>query len=137
MKKLFALAVVAFLLGTVTNTQAQLRNVKNSQYISNTDAAGNDTLYLTPHEYETVVKHTLTDSTTYKIKSSAGSIFGDQIKFVVKNTSGGVKFKLIPATGGFQVTGADSVMAPTASKGAVQIFIFDGTNFVEQSKIVR
>lgn len=137
MKKVLALAAFAFLLVTATNTEAQVRNVKNTKYVANTDAAGADTILITPSEYVTVIKHTLTDSVHYKIKSTGQAVFGDEIIFIVNNTSGGTKFKTIPAAAGFQVTGADSLMTITASKSAIQTFIFNGTAFVEKSKIVQ
>jgi len=137
MKKIFALAALASVLLVVTTTQAQVRNVKNTKYVANTDAAGADTIQITPSEYVTVIKHTLTDSVHYKIKSTGQAVFGDEIVFVINNTSGGTKFKTIPATAGFQITGADSVITVTASKSAIMTFIYNGTAFVEKSKIVQ
>lgn len=136
MKKL--LTLIAFVLTTsVLSAQSTtLREVASKVQITKTDAAGADTIFITPSNARTFVKHTLTDSVTYRIKSMSQCAFGDQIIFMITNTSGGTKFKTIPASG-FEVTGADSLMTITASKRAIQVFTFDGVKFIETSKIVQ
>lgn len=133
MKKFILALSIVFLTVTVASAQRQVRNI---QLITKTDAAGADTIKITPKEATTMVNHTLTDSCTYKIVSTSHAVVGDEIIFMVTNTAGGTKFKTIPASG-FEVTGADSVMTITASKRATQTFIFDGTKFIEKSKIVQ
>jgi hypothetical protein len=135
MKKVLILfAFLAFALTTIS--EAQLRPTNSKYQITNTDAAGADTILITPAAGETVVKHTLTDSCHYKIKSTGRSMFGDRLVFNIINTAGGTKFKTIPASG-LKSDAADSVLTITASEWAVQEFIFNGTNFVESNVIVK
>ena len=130
MKKLFSIVAVICL--TTFCAQAQ-REVKSVQLISYTDAAGGDTIKINPNAYETIIKHTLTDSVTYKLVSTSRAIVGDKITFTVINTAGGTKFRTVASgTYPFEVSGADSLMTVTASKWATQVFIFNGTSFVEQ-----
>ena len=136
MKNLFILLAFVLTTSVVTAQSTSLREVDSKIKITKTDAAGADTIFITPSNAKTYVKHSLTDSVTYKIKSMSQCALGDQIIFQITNTAGGTKFKTIPASG-FEVTGADSVMTVTASKRAIQVFTFDGVKFVETSKIVQ
>lgn len=136
MKNLF-IALTLVLTASICTAQSTSPNpVKNTIKIAKTDAAGADTIVITPSSYETIVFHTLTDSVTYKVKSVSQCYLGDKLIFMVTNTAGGTKFKTIPRFG-TEVTGADSVMTITASKRAIQVFTFDGVKFIETSKIVQ
>lgn len=131
------IAMALVLTASVCTAQRTTPNpVKNTIKITKTDAAGADTIVITPSSYETIVVHTLTDSVTYKVKSLSQCSLGDRLIFAITNTAGGTKFKTIPRYG-TEVTGADSVMTITASKRAIQVFTFDGVKFVETSKIVQ
>ncbi len=126
MKKLF---LIAFLTMFAVTSQAQLRNVKNSVGVVKSDAAGADTINITPSAYETIVFQTMTDSVHYKVKSSAQSIKGDKLVFVVTGASGN-KFRTIPASG-LKTTGADSLVTIGTAGRATLSFIFDGRDFIQ------
>jgi hypothetical protein len=121
----------------VSTANAQ-RSTTLTVRVSTNDAAGADTVKLNPTEWRTIVSpsSTITDSITYKIRNTARSSFGDQLIFVVTNSSGaGHKLKLTGTE--FQVTGSDSVIALTSAKRATIAFIFDGSAWVQTSKIVQ
>lgn len=95
------------------------------------DAAGNDTLSVSPNAFYTYVTATAVDSFSVKIGTAATSYFGDQLQLIVSGTSGKiVKFvgSLILSTG----------TATLSSNGrAVITFVFDGTKWVESSRAVQ
>lgn len=141
MKNLKFVLVAAFLacLTSVVNAQSTSpRSTTATVRVSTNDAAGADTIKLNPTEWRTIVapSSTVTDSVTYKIKTTARSAFGDQLIFMVTNSSGsGHKLKLTGTE--FQVTGSDSAITLTSAKRATIAFVFDGSKWVQVSKIVQ
>lgn len=137
--KFLILASLLVCFSAMVNGQSSTpRSTTKTVRVSTNDAAGADTIKLNPTEWRTVVSpsSTITDSITYQIRSTSRSSFGDQLIFTVTNSSGaGHKLKLTGTT--FEVTGSDSVIALTSAKRATIAFIFDGSKWVQTSKIVQ
>lgn len=134
--KVIMIALVC-LVATTANVKAQsasLRTVKNVKMINKADAAGADTISITPREFETVVYHLLADSCYYKIATSANAFRGDRMTFMVKDSTGGGYALFIPASG-FETEGADSIVNLSSAKRASIQFMFDGFKWVQTSII--
>lgn len=138
LKFVLVAAFVAFLTSAVNAQSTSPRSSTATVRVSTNDAAGADTVKLNPKEWRTIVSpsSTVTDSITYTIRNTAQSTFGDQLIFMVTNSSGsGHKLKLSGSE--FQVTGSDSAITLTSAKRATIAFIFDGSKWVQVSKIVQ
>jgi len=103
--------------------------------VTNTDAAGADTLTLTPGHYETIVVQELTDSVTYAISSTVKSKQNDWLCIQITNSSGSGKAKFPSRY--FETASADSVSTITSSKRAIYWFTFIGNEWVMTSKYVQ
>jgi hypothetical protein len=115
--------------GTAKNTDNTGR-VLTFKLVSVTDAAGADSVTIAPNAWETIYKVAALDSLTFKSPTVTNSYYGDQITLQITGTSGDlVKF-----------TGTNWVSAGTAtlSSGlnAIITFRFNGTKWVEQSRVV-
>jgi hypothetical protein len=115
--------------GTTKSTDNTGR-VLTFKLVSVTDAAGADSVTIAPNAWETIYKVAALDSITFKSPSVTNSYYGDQVTLQVTGTSGDlVKF-----------TGTNWVSAGTAtlSSGlnAIITFRFNGTKWVEQSRVV-
>ena len=127
-----------FLLLALTDVKAQsstLRGNKATVLITKTDAAGADTIKLEPSEFRTIVKHSLTDSVNFRLANLTRCHVGDELIFVITNTSGSNHKVKLNAYTGFEVSSADSIIAITSAKRANISFIFDGVKFVQTSII--
>jgi hypothetical protein len=96
-----------------------------------TEVAGNDTISMTPKNFQTYYNVTVLDSATFQIASTAYSYYGDKIDLVVTCTTGDlVKF-----------IGSNLLTAGTAtasSNGRVIVgFVFDGAKWVETSRVAQ
>ena len=142
MKKfIFALFALVFCAGAVNaqSTSPRFGTTKNAdntgrvltyKVVTVTDAAGADSVTIAPNAFETIYKVVALDSITFKSPSVTNSYYGDQVTLQVTGTSGDlVKF-----------TGTNWVSAGTAtlSSGlnAIITFRFNGTKWVEQSRVV-
>ncbi len=115
--------------GTAKNTDNTGR-VLTFKLVSVTDAAGADSVTIAPNAWETIYKVAALDSLTFKSPTVTNSYYGDQITLQITGTSGDlIKF-----------TGTNWVSAGTAtlSSGlnAIITFRFNGTKWVEQSRVV-
>lgn len=141
MKNLIALFAFIFTMSVVNaqSTSPRFGTAKNTdntgrvltfKLVSVTDAAGADSVTIAPNAWESIYKVAALDSLTFKSPTVTNSYYGDQITFQVTGTSGNkVKF-----------TGTNWVSAGTAtlSSGlnAIITFRFNGTKWVEQSRVV-
>ena len=100
-----------------------------------TDAAGNDTAKLNLNAYKTIVKIALVDSVSINFTPITRCYAGDEVQFLVKNSAGGTKVKFV----GSNVEGDSGIgsLTLTASKRANVIFTFDGTTWLEKSRVVQ
>jgi len=106
------------------------------KYVVATDAAANDTTKLNLNAYNTLVKLSpLTDSTNFNFTPITRCYFGDQVTFLIKNSSTGTKVKFVGSN--VQVGSGTATLTVTASKRAVISFVFDGTTWVEAYRIVQ
>lgn len=116
--------------GTLKNQDNTYRvlTLKKSAIV---DAAGNDTLSVSPNAFYSYVTCTAVDSFSVKIGSAANSYFGDNVQLIVSGSSGAkVKFvgSLIKSAG----------TATLSSNGrAIISFIFDGAYWVESARVVQ
>jgi len=121
--------------GNATNVDNTYR-VLSYKFLSVTDAVGVDTVKLNTTKYHTEVSiPSLTDSLCVQFTSVANAYYGDEINFQVKNSAGGTKLKFIGSN--FQVGSGTATLTLTASKRANIKFIFDGTTWVEVSRLVQ
>lgn len=141
MKKLFSFFAALLVIGAVSaqSTSPRFGTAKNTdntgrvltyKLVSVTDAAGADSVTIAPNAFETIYKVAALDSLTFKSPTVTNSYYGDQITLQVTGTSGDlIKF-----------TGTNWVSAGTAtlSSGlnAIITFRFNGTKWVEQSRVV-
>jgi hypothetical protein len=96
-----------------------------------TDAAGNDTLSIKPNAFTAYYALAAVDSTTIKVGSTATSYYGDCIKLVVTGTSG----KIVKFIGTNLLTAGTATLSSNGR--AVVCLVFDGTKWVEQSRVVQ
>jgi len=121
--------------GNATNTDNTYR-VLNYKFYSVTDAIGNDTTTVVPKNYHTEVSiPILVDSISVKVSNISNSYYGDELCVRIINSSAGTKVKFIGGT--FEVGSGTSVITLTASKRANIKFVFDGTKWVEVSRLVQ
>lgn len=141
MKKLFSIFAALLVFGVVSaqSTSPRFGTAKNTdntgrvltyKLVSVTDAAGADSVTVAPSAFETIYKLSALDSLTFKSPTVTNSYYGDQVTIQVSGASGTkVKF-----------TGTNWVSAGTAtlSSGlnAIITFRFNGTKWVEQSRVV-
>jgi hypothetical protein len=141
MKNLIALFAFIFTMSVVNaqSTSPRFGTAKNTdntgrvltfKLVSVTDAAGADSVTIAPNAWETIYKVAALDSLTFKSPTVTNSYYGDQITLQITGTSGDlIKF-----------TGTNWVSAGTAtlSSGlnAIITFRFNGTKWVEQSRVV-
>lgn len=100
------------------------------------DAAGNDTIYLAPNAWETIVRSSvnITDSVNYKPSLKNVQLGDNLIVMVSKGTgSGAVRF---PSTL-FTCDVAISRYTLAANKTAVFVFKFNGTRYHMVSKTIQ
>ncbi len=111
--------------------------------ITTTDvtASAIDTIAFTPNAWETEFKPSanLADSVVYKVLTSR-SYLGDKLLFYIKKGTGAgaVKFFNQASTGAKFITStATANVAIAANKTAIIAFVFNGTVWVEQSRMVQ
>lgn len=146
MKKLILIALVAFSFtaiaqstsprfGTATGRDNTGR-VMTYKLVTTPDAAGNDTIALTPNAWETIIRPSanITDSVNIKAVLTNCKL-GDYLTvFVTKGSGAGViRFP----TAYFITTASTFRYVLTASKTAVFRFQFNGVKFIEVSKLVE
>lgn len=141
MKKIITIVAVLFATATFSQSTSPrfgtLKNQDNTgravtyKYQSIKDAAGADSANVAPSAYQTIVRVALVDSFTLKNPTVTQCYSGDVVKVVVSGASGN-KLKIV---------GANWISAGTAtlSSGARAVisFIFDGSKFVELSRVVQ
>lgn len=110
------------------NTGAQL----NYNWITKTEATGNDTLKITPNAYHTTVRATLAaDSLGISIKSAANCYAGDQLVIIATGASG---TKITFKSTLFKTAGT---MTLSSGGVAVMKLVFTGTAWAETSRVVQ
>lgn len=116
--------------GTTAGKDNSYRMLQN-KLTALTDAAGADSATLATSAYNTIVTIAVLDSFTLKSPTVTNCYLGDQLTLIANGTSGD-KLKF---------TGSNWVSAGTAtlSSGlyAVIRFIFDGSKWVEASRVVQ
>lgn len=121
-----------------TPSQDNTGRALNYKFVSTADAVGADTVKLTPSAFETVVipSGTITDSLSYSLKSLVTSFAGDMIAFSFINSAGAShKIKFVGSNWQFSASGS-SITLTTAKRARIN-FMFDGTQWVETSRMVQ
>lgn len=95
------------------------------------DAAGNDTVSVSPNAFFSYVTCDAVDSVTVKIGSVANSYFGDNIQLIVSGTSG----KKVKFIGSNLLTAGTATLSSNGR--AVVTFVFDGAKWVESARVVQ
>lgn len=114
------------------NTFRQLTN----RYYSPVDGTGADTISLFPQAFNTVIQYTATDSLAFQVTNLSKSYIGDQMTFLVLNSSGsGHQVKFVGSN--WQVGSGGASISLTSGKRATIFFIFDGTYWLEQARTVQ
>lgn len=120
--------------GTSTGSDNTYR-VLNYKFIPVTDATGVDTVKVNTRHYHTEVSiPILKDSVCVQFTSVANAYYGDEINFCAISTTG-TKLKFIGSN--YEVGSGTSTLTITATKRANIRFIFDGTKWVEVSRLVQ
>ena len=124
--------------GTGANNDNTFRAM-TIKYVAVADAAGNDTVKLNLNAFKTLVPVALTDSVSINLTPVTRCYLGDQVQFLVTNTSGAGKVKFIGSN--FEVssdsTYGGSTLSVASSKRAQMVFTFDGVKWVETSRITQ
>lgn len=117
--------------GTLKNQDNTYRvlTLKKSAIV---DAAGNDTVSITPSAFCSYVTCTALDSVTVKIGSVASSYFGDNFQLIVSGTSG----KIVKFIGTATLL-ANGTATLSSNGRAVITFVFDGAKWVESARVVQ
>jgi hypothetical protein len=116
--------------GTTAGRDNTYRTLTNG-YSSITDAAAADTVTLSPNSFNSYYRISLVDSLYMASPTITNSYAGDQITLIVSGASG----KFLKFAG----TNWQSAGTATLSSGlyAVIRFVFSGTKWVEQSRVVQ
>lgn len=115
--------------GTAKNTDNTGR-VLTYKLVSVTDAAGADTVILRPNAWETIYKVAALDSLTLGQPVLTNAYYGDAIILQITGTSG----DLIKFTGSNWVSAGTATLS--SGLNAIITFRFNGTKWVEQSRVV-
>lgn len=114
-----------------TSTRDNTGRVLTYAYSSVSDAAGNDTINIAPKHYETIYRLTVADSAVINITPLTNSFVGDKIYFVASGASGKkVKFYTT------NLLTAGTITTSSNARASI-IFIFDGTKWVEISRVAQ
>ena len=112
------------------------KDKENTQSNNARENTTQNTTIIVPKHYHTEISiPSLTDSTNIRVSNTANSYYGDELCVRIINTSTGTKVKFIGGT--FEFGSGTSVMTLTASKRANIKFVFDGTKWVEVSRLVQ
>jgi hypothetical protein len=117
--------------------------VFNNMLVSKADAAGADTVFLNPVAASTYVTSTLTDSICYNLSTVATTYNYDELFFTFVNGTGTHKVKVTnkslatPKPFVFAVAAGDSVTSLTTGQRMYMSFMFDGSKWIETSKVVK
>lgn len=148
MKNIFLLVALTLGITFSTSAQSTLPRTGNSVSVDNTyrglqqkyravtDAAGLDTVNLNLNAFHTLVRVSLTDSVAFAFPTISNCFYGDKVTITVINSAGGVAVRFAGANVQC-VSALPSRLAITASKRANITFIFDGTTWVEQSRLAQ
>ena len=118
--------------GITANTDNTGR-VLTYKYKAFTDAAGYDSINIAPNAWETDISLTVaTDSLRIGNPTVTNAYFGDIVKFIITGTSG--KIVSFPLYATKKWINAGKITLTTNGK-CVIVFVFDGTKYVEQSRI--
>ena len=103
------------------------------------DAAGLDTVKLYPQAYKAIIEiDSLLDSVTVNVVVNTSSYNGDILEFHVNNTSTGKALKFAGAylkPSALATVGVPGTLYLTASKPAIIVFTFNGSVWVETSRV--
>lgn len=134
---LFSVACAALVAQTTTPRTGTGKNYwpgkLNFAYGTLTDAAGNDTLSVTPNAFKTVYKLAGTDSVSISLVATS-AFLSDEATILLSNASGVKKVKFV---GSVYTLGTDGNITTNSGKGACITFIFDGAKWVEKGRSLQ
>jgi len=103
----------------------------NYKYKAFVDAAGIDSVSITPNAWETLYNVTLTDTLSIKSPNVTLSYYGDNIVVMISAASGTPRLKFVGAN---WIT-AGPITLSTGLRASIR-FKFDGTKWVETGRVV-
>jgi len=121
----------------ITKNDDNTGRVLTYNFNNTKDVIGADTVKLNPNAFQTLVAPStaITDSLTYTATITKSAI-GDHIIFSFINTAG-ANHKIKFAGANFQFSaGGSSIILTTSKRGRIT-FMFDGTTWVEVSRMVQ
>jgi len=118
--------------GNLPGQDNSYRVLTGAYILSGQDAVGTDTVKLVPIQYHTTIAvDSLLDSVSYNVTSVKNSYCGDEIVFLVTNTSTGKAIKWAGPNWAPAVTTTGGTFYPTASRRSTIKFVFDGVKWCE------
>ncbi len=145
MKKLILIALVAFSFTAIaqstgtrfgaTKNKDNTGAILNYKVVTTDDAAGNDTIAVTPNAWETIIRpaSNITDSVNIKAVLTNCKT-GDKLTVYVTKGSGAGAIRFPSAY--FITSTSTQRCTLTASKSAVFVFLFNGVKFIETARLV-
>lgn len=115
----------------ITPNQDNTGRALTYKYVAKTDVAGVDTLKTVPNAWTTIYRVTLTDTLSLQVTSVTKCFTGDQIQVVASGASG-LRLKFV----GTNWITAGVVNLSTLGRAVVH-FVFDGSKWVEASRVVQ
>lgn len=98
-----------------------------------TDAAGNDTLTVTPNAFQTFAKITIVDSVSISFATTYG-YRGDTYRLDITGASG---THYVRFTGSGQTLGSTGDITLNSGKGCSITFMFNGSKWIEQCRSLQ
>ncbi len=98
-----------------------------------TDAAGNDTLTVTPNAWETLSKITAVDSVSISFAATYAQ-YGDTYNLFITGASGTHYVRFV---GSYYIIGATGNITLTSTKGCFIRFRYDGAKWVEMGRSLQ
>jgi hypothetical protein len=95
------------------------------------DAAGNDTLSVSPNAFRTYVTCTAVDSFSVRVGSVATSYFGDNLQLIVSGTTG----KIVKFVGANILANGNATLSTNGR--VIVTFVFDGAKWVEAARVAQ
>lgn len=120
----------------ITKSKDNTGRVLTYKFVSTADAAGADTVKLSPNAWATIVRPSsaliVSDSIQYQIASTTASYVGDQIQCMFLAGAGTCKVKFIGTN--WKVGSGTATLSMSSGTRATITFVFDGVYWIEVSR---
>lgn len=120
----------------IAKNQDNTGRVLNYNFVSTADAAGADTVKLSPNAWTTIIRPSaalrVSDSIQYQIASTAYSHVGDNIQCLFLAGAGTCKVKFIGTN--WKAGSGTTTLSMSSGTRATITFVFDGSYWIEVSR---